>query len=346
MATTGAPAEHATRQPRAYGEAVLSARIRDRPEDFKVDELSSFEPSGSGEHLLLTVRKRGMTTAFAARTLAAWAGINDMGIGYAGLKDRQAVTMQRFSVHLPKRVAPDLATLESGDMQVVDHAWHNRKLSRGALAGNRFTLVLRDVAGARDAIEDRLVRIGAGGVPNYFGEQRFGRDGDNVEAARAMFTGQRVRREQRSIYLSAARSELFNAALAQRVLRADWNHGLAGEVWMLDGTHSVFGPEPLSVQHAERSAAMDIHPTGPMWGLGALRSSEDCMKLEMDAVAAHADLRAGLEQAGLKQERRSLRVRVAGLHWQWLDSAMLEISFTLAPGSYATEVLAELVNTR
>ncbi len=320
--------------------------MRSAPEDFRVEELASFEASGSGEHLLLTLRKRGMNTAFAARALASWAGINEMGIGYAGLKDRQAVTVQRFSVHLPKRIAPDLALLESDDLQVVAHSWHNRKLSRGALAGNRFTLVLRGIQGERDAIEERLGQIRAGGVPNYFGEQRFGRGGDNVDAARAMFNGQRMRREQRSIYLSAARSELFNAVLAQRVAQADWNRGIAGEVWMLDGTHSVFGPEPLCAELAERSAAMDIHPTGPMWGSGALRCSEACLALETAAVDAHADLRAGLEQAGLKQERRSLRVRVTELQWRWLDDDALEVAFTLAPGSYATEVLAELGEIR
>ena len=90
--------------PRAHGAPALQARIRTTPEDFRVDELPGFEPSGSGEHLLLTVEKRGINTAFAARRLAEWAGVGEMAIGYAGLKDRHAVTRQRFSVHLPKKV--------------------------------------------------------------------------------------------------------------------------------------------------------------------------------------------------------------------------------------------------
>lgn len=332
--------------PRAYGQAVLAARFRSTPEDFRVEELASFAATGEGEHLLLTVRKRGMNTAFAAKKLAAWAGIAEMGVGYAGLKDRHAVTSQRFSVHFPRRVSPDLALLEAEDFSVLDHAWHNRKLSRGALAGNRFVLVLRELRGERGPIEDRLRAIAAGGIANYFGEQRFGREGDNVESARRMFAGERVRREQRSIYLSAARSALFNAVLARRVEAGNWNTGLDGEVWMLDGTQSVFGPEPMDATLAERVQRQDIHPTGPMWGSGELRSQDACRALETAAVEAFADLRAGLEAAGLRQERRSLRVRVGALEWQWLDAEALQLSFQLAPGAYATELLAELGEVR
>ena len=126
MSATPQDAITPSRLPRAFGEAVLTARFRSTPEDFFVEEIASFEPSGEGEHLLLTVEKRGMNTVFAAKMLASWAGIAEMGIGFAGMKDRHALTRQRFSVHLPKRVAPDLALLESADLHVVDHSWHNR----------------------------------------------------------------------------------------------------------------------------------------------------------------------------------------------------------------------------
>jgi tRNA pseudouridine13 synthase len=332
----------ALRLPRAYGDAVLTARFRVAPEDFFVEELPAFEPAGQGEHLLLTIEKRGMNTAFAAKRIAQWAGIPEMGIGYAGMKDRHAVTRQRVSVHLPKRVAPDLDTLQSDDLRVLESHWHNRKLPRGALAGNRFVLTPRDVQGDRDAIETRLASIRDHGLPNYFGEQRFGRDGDNVEAARCMFAGQRVKREQRSIFLSAARSELFNAVLAARIDAGNWRDGAEGEVWMLDGTHSVFGPEPLSAELQERAARLDIHPTGPLWGAGELRSSQIVRSIEEAATAPFADLRAGLEKADMKQERRALRVRVSGLHWDWPEEAVLQLNFVLAPGAYATGLLAEL----
>ena len=335
-----------TRLARAFGEAVLQARFRVAPEDFFVEELPAFAPSGEGEHLLLTIEKRGLNTAFVAKRLAQWAGIAEMGVGYAGLKDRHAVTRQRFSVHLPKKVSPDVAALDGDDLKVLEQHWHQRKLPRGALAGNRFVLVLRELVGERPAIEDRLRAILASGVPNYFGEQRFGREAANIEAARRMFAGERVKREQRSILLSAARSALFNAVLAARVARGDWSSGAVGDVWMLDGTHSVFGPTDLDETLRERVQAQDVHPTGPMWGLGELRSSGDVRALEQETTNAFADLRVGLEAAGLKQERRALRMRVPGLEWRWLGGDALQLSFELAPGSYATEVLAELGDVR
>ena len=330
------------RHPRAFGQAVLSAHFRSVPEDFLVEEIASFQPSGEGEHLLLTVEKRGMNTAFVAKRLAAWGGIAEMGVGYAGMKDRHALTRQRFSVHFPKRVAPDIGLLEAPDLHVLEHCWHNRKLSRGALAGNRFVLLLRDVNGEQPSIEQRLESIRQHGIPNYFGEQRFGRDGDNVAAARRMFAGERVRREQRSIYLSAARSEIFNAVLARRIEAGSWNTGADGEVWMLEGSQSVFGPEPDSDHLRQRADSQDIHPTGPMWGAGELRSRDAVRELEHAVVAPFADLCRGLEAAGMKQERRALRVRVRDLDWRWPATDQLELRFALMPGSYATEVLAEL----
>ncbi|WP_233433458.1 tRNA pseudouridine(13) synthase TruD [Lysobacter soli] len=326
--------------------------MRTTPEDFVVEELPGFEPSGAGEHLLLTVEKRGMNTGFAAKYIAQWAGVDEVAIGYAGLKDRHAVTRQRFSVHLPKKVAPDLSTLDFAQgeerLTVVEHTWHAKKLPRGALAGNRFVLTLRGVSGERAAIEQRLRSIAERGVPNYFGEQRFGRDGDNVANARAMFAGRRVRREQRTLLMSAARSELFNRVLAQRVQRGSWDTPLDGEVWMLDGSRSVFGPEPFDDALAQRLASFDIHPTGPLWGRGELRSTGDAARLETEALSGEEALalRAGLEAEGLKQERRALRLKPAELTWSWREDDVLEVAFALPPGAYATVVLAELGDVR
>ncbi len=328
----------------AFGDAALTAQIRSAPEDFFVEELPAFDPAGEGEHLLLTVEKRGLNTAFVAKELARWAGIAEMGIGYAGLKDRHAVTRQRFSVHLPKKVAPPLETLQIEGLKVLESAWHNRKLPRGALAGNRFVLALRSVEGDREAIDARLAEIASRGVPNWFGEQRFGRDGGNVAKALAMFGGRRVRRDERSILLSSARSELFNRVLASRVGNGSWDGPLDGEVWMLDGSRSVFGPEPWNDELAQRLARFDIHPGGPLWGAGELRSVGECARVELAALADDVALRlrAGLEAAGLKQERRALRLKVAELAWDWPDAATLQLSFALSPGTYATAVLHEL----
>ena len=328
--------------PRAFGDAVLTARIRTEVEDFLVEELPAFDASGEGEHLLLTIEKRGMNTAFAAKRIAAWADVAEMGVGYAGMKDRHAVTRQRFSVHLPKRIAPEIAALESDGMRVLDSVWHARKLHRGALRGNRFVLRLREVVGEHEAIESRLRALSTQGFPNYYGEQRFGRDGGNLIAARQMFNGQRVKREQRGILLSAARSELFNTVLSARVMDGSWHTGLPGELWMLDGSRSVFGPETHSDALAERAKTQDIHPTGPLWGRGNLRTDGVCRALEEATLEFAADIRAGLEQAGLKQERRGLRIPARTLGWSWRDAHTLELAFELPAGSYATALLHAL----
>lgn len=329
---------------RAHGEAALTARIRSVPEDFAVDEIDAFVASGAGEHLLLTVEKRGMNTAFAAKRIAAWAGVAESAIGYAGLKDRHALTRQRFSVWIPKKIAPDIDTLQSEDLRVLEHAWHSRKLPRGALAGNRFALTLREVEGDTAAIEARLNAIAERGVPNYFGEQRFGRGGDNVSKALSMFAGRRVAREERGHLLSAARSELFNRVLAARVAASCWDTGLDGEVWVLDGSRSVFGPEPWSDMLAERLARFDIHPSGPLWGRGELRTQADARALELATLDDEhlRALREGLERAGMDQERRALRLRPEGLDFDWPEPGVLRLRFSLPAGCYATTVLAEL----
>ena len=333
-----------TALPTAHGTPALSAAIRTTPDDFFVEEIDAFLPSGQGEHLLLTVEKRGMNTAFAAKLIAQWAGVAEMAIGYAGLKDRHAITRQRFSVQLPGRPLPDLEPLQAQGLRVLGHAWHAKKLPRGALAGNRFRLVLREVHGDRDAIATRLQAIADAGVPNYFGEQRFGRDGANLGNALAMFAGQRVARAQRTYLLSAARSELFNQVLAARVRDGSWNRGLDGEVWALDGSRSVFGPEPWSEALAERIERFDIHPSAPLWGRGDLRSAGAARQVEEAALAGDTAmaLRLGLESAGLRQERRATRLRPGAVAWTWQGDDALVVEFTLPPGAYATTVLAEL----
>ena len=329
----------------AHGEPVMRAKIRSQPEDFFVEEIDSFPASGSGEHLLLSIEKREKNTAEVAQKIARWAGVADSAVSYAGLKDRNAVTRQRFSVWLPKKTAPDLTGLAQEGVRLLAGHWHSRKLPRGALAGNRFVLCLREVAGEREAIEARLAAIASMGVPNYFGEQRFGCDGENLEKARAMFAGRRVKRELRSILLSAARSEIFNQILAVRVQAGNWNQALEGEVFMLAGSQSIFGPEPLDEAIQTRLAAFDIHPTGALWGRGELRSQQSLAALETRIAAQHPDLCAGLEQAGLKQERRSLRLMPENFTWQWLAPDVLQFAFQLPPGSYATTVLRELFGT-
>ena len=328
--------------PRALVTAPISGRIRCSPEDFVVEELPSFGATGEGEHLLLTIRKRGMNTVFCAERIARWAGIDVCDVSYAGMKDRHAVTTQRFSVRLPKKIAPDVTLLNDDECQVLDANWHNRKLARGALAGNRFTLMLRELQGGREVLESGLRILAEQGVPNYFGEQRFGAEQTNVGKALGMFEGRRVDPAKRSIYLSAARSHLFNQVLAMRVEQRIWNTAMDGEVWMLEGTKSIFGPEPMNDDIAARCAALDIHPTGPLWGAGALRSTQAVFELESQLSVLQPALCQGLETADLRQERRALRLLPKDLSWRFVDENSLDLHFELPPGAYATSVLAEL----
>ncbi|QIK81922.1 tRNA pseudouridine(13) synthase TruD [Lysobacter sp. HDW10] len=329
--------------PRSAAPVITQASIRNELDDFIVEEVSSFDAFGSGEHLLLTLRKRGLSTHALIEHVATWAGVPTSAIGYAGLKDKHAVTTQRLTVWLPKRKSPDIATLNTDAIEVIEAVWHNRKLSTGALKGNRFTLVLRDVAGDPEAIRARVSDIAQHGVPNYYGEQRFGRFGDNVAQARDMFAGKRVARETRSLLLSAARSDMFNQVLAQRVEAGTWRAALAGDVFMLDGSQSIFGPVEDDESIHARLESGDIHPTGPLWGRGDLRTQADAQSLETEVLMSTDNdaLRTGLEAAGMKQERRSLRLRVRDLH-ATQEGTTLTLQFALDPGSYATTVLHAL----
>ena len=329
------------------GQPKVCGVIRKRPEDFQVDEVLGFDLTGEGEHVCLHIRKRNSNTAFVAKQIARLAGVRNMDVSCAGLKDRHAVTTQWFSVYLSNNPEPDWSQLNNDDVAVLTVKRHNRKLRRGALKGNRFRIVVRELSGEVAPLDERLKRIAEQGVPNYFGEQRFGHDGDNLKKARAMFSGEfKVRnRDKRSLYLSAARSEIFNQVLGKRVEAGQWNQPLDGDVMMLDGSHSVFTVDAVDEEIKRRVSEYDIHPTGPLWGRGALSSQADVQTMEQ-GVAEHYELFCnGLERAGMKQERRPLRLSVAELAWQRLDDS-LNIEFFLGSGSYATTVLREVVGVR
>ncbi|GAP66384.1 tRNA pseudouridine synthase, TruD family [Mizugakiibacter sediminis] len=331
--------------PHAHGCPPLTARLRAAPEDFVVEEILGYAADGEGEHALLIVEKRGANTEWVARELARFAGVPPVAVGYAGLKDRHAVTRQAFSVQLGRRADPDWSAFPHAEVRVLAAARHRRKLKRGALAGNRFVLALREVSGDREAAERTLVALSARGAPNYFGEQRFGRGGDNLAQARAMFAGRRVDRATRGLLLSATRSHLFNAALAERVRRQAWDTPLDGELWCLDGSRSWFGPQAFDAGLAARLRAFDIHPSGPLWGRGDTPAADACGELERGIAAQWPELVAGLEAAGLEHERRPLRLRPHELTWTWQGVETLQLSFVLPAGAYATSMVRELART-
>lgn len=324
----------------ALGKPEATGIIRAIPEDFQVDEVLGFELTGEGEHVCLHIRKRNSNTAFVAKQIARLAGVKNMDVSYAGMKDRNAVTTQWFSVYLSNKAEPDWQQLNSDEAQVLEVKRHNRKLRRGALKGNRFIIKVTELCADKTLLEKRLQTIQKAGVPNYFGDQRFGRD--NLEKASAMFNGTvKVKnREKRSIYLSAARSAIFNAALSKRVELGNWNQPLAGDTMMLNGSRSVFSIAEVDEVIQQRVDAGDIHPTGPLWGRGKLDSSAAVDAFEHEIAERFRDWCQGLERAGLKQERRALRLLVTEFDWK-LEQDSLTLNFFLPSGCYATTVIRE-----
>ncbi len=329
----------------AYGQPSVSGVIRSNPEDFQVDEVLGFDLTGEGEHVCLHIRKRNSNTAFVAKQIAKLAGVKNMDVSYAGLKDRNAVTTQWFSIYISNKPEPDWTQLNNEEVEVLEVKRHNRKLRRGALQGNRFTLVVRELEGDVALLEARFNLINQYGVPNYFGEQRFGHDHGNLEKARGMFAGEfKVKnRDKRSIYLSAARSEIFNQVLNQRVADNTWRQAVDGDVMMLNGSSSVFATEKVDEEITRRIAENDILPTGVLWGRGSLATQAAAAEIEHAVSERYPLFCEGLEKAGMNQERRALRLQVKDLQWQ-IEKENLTLTFFLGAGSYATTVLREVVN--
>ncbi len=333
--------------PRAYGPAPARGRIKQHSDDFSVEEILGFEPEGEGPHAWLQIRKRDTNTRWLAGALARLAGVAVRDVGYAGLKDRTAVTTQWFSVPIEGRSSPDWGAIASAEVEVLRVTRHRKKLRRGVLKGNRFRIRVQGLEGDTHALERRVRELDANGVPNYFGEQRFGRDSGNVASAWEMLAeGKRVRdRDRRGLYLSAARSMLFNRVLARRVAEGSWCRALPGEALMLDGSHSVFNLAEPDADIGARLARMDVHPTGPMWGRGDALASGEALALEEAALAGCAAWRDGLDAAGLKRARRALRVPLAELGVAFEATDRLMVSFALPAGAYATMAVRELVDS-
>lgn len=330
--------------PFAYGQPLGSARLRSMPADFFVDEILGFSPSGEGEHLFVQVRKRERTTEQVGSFLARALGVPRNAVGYAGMKDKWAITQQWFSVHLPGR-SVDLPLGEFGPgIELLAACRHDKKLRRGVLRGNRFRLRLRAVEAPAAAISARLAQIGHYGVPNYFGEQRFGRRGDNVTQARELLAGRlRVRdRALRGILLSAARSYLFNQVLAERLRQGLWDRAVAGDLLMLDGRNSLFPVAAIDAAIRHRLAAQEIHPSGPLCGRDGPQPTAAAAALEQQVLSAETELVAGLAAAGLEGARRALRLRVSDLAWWFPAPGEVELDFSLPAGAYATSVVREL----
>lgn len=329
--------------PYAYAGPVARAIMRAAPEDFIVEEIPIVEPDGAGEHVWLHIRKRNTNTEWLGRQIARLAEVRPMDVGFAGLKDRNAVTSQWFSVYLAAKAEPDWSQLANEEIEILTVTRHSRKLRRGGLKGNRFLLTLREIDGDIAQIEQRLELIAERGVPNYFGPQRFGHDGENLQAAAEMFAGVRrkQKRDKRSIYLSAARSMLFNRVLGKRVSDASWDKILPGEVCVLDGRRGSFSAEAGDAELGARLSAGEIHPSAPLWGRGNSHVASEVAVLESNVLETSGAWRDGLELAGLDMERRASRLMLRDAAWQ-AQARELSLSFSLNAGSYATAVVREV----
>lgn len=305
--------------PYAFGTPAASALFRQTAADFQVDEMLGFSPDGSGEHVYLHIQKRGENTGWIAREIAALAGVKEMDVGFGGRKDRHAITTQWFSVYLPPgKPEPDWNLLANDQVSLLAATRHARKLRRGEHQANRFQIRLRHVTTANPVqLEQRVEAVLRQGVPNYFGEQRFGNSGGNLEAVERVLIERKPARSrsEKGMIISAARSWLFNQVLAERIRRADWREAIAGE---------------------PGSSA-----TGPLWGRGRPLVQGELALVEQQVLAPWSSWCDALEHQGLSQERRPLLLQPVDSSWQWQDGDLL-LSFTLAAGEFATSVLREV----
>lgn len=328
--------------PTAHGFDRPAASFKLTPEDFRVVEQLPMQTSGDGEHLWLTLRKTGQNTEWLARQLAKWAGVKSRDIGYAGLKDRHAVTEQTFSVHLPGKASPSLDTLVLPGTEIIAADRHHQKLRTGQLVGNHFVIRLKHLPqNSFDYITACWQQVVEHGVPNYFGDQRFGHEGNNVIRGVECLIGQaRLPRQHRSIYLSAVRSYLFNHLLSERVTQSSWNKLLNHDfVQFTEGKTGFYcvAPEPMDIDRVSQGKAS---PCASLPGV----SHDDFPELENREAKVLAEYQAivsGLVDQGVKRQFRKLRTYPERSSIEFIESDVV-VKFFLPAGSYATVVLSEV----
>lgn len=327
----------------AYGRPLCTGQIKVAADDFIVEEILPFVPDGSGEHVFLRIEKVHQNTEYVARILARHAEVRQRDIGYAGLKDRHGRTTQWFSVWLPGKDVDNWSAVENDDIHILDISRHSRKLKRGVLKENRFVIRVRFIEGDSSSLSEKLVVIRDEGFPNYYGEQRFGHQGRNVEQAAAMFEGKKLKKELRPIILSAARSFLFNQILSERVGLNLWSSLVTGDVVKLDQSNSHFKSQIGDEDLEKRIRSHDVHPASVLWGTGLGQTSDQAADFEDQVINAYPVLAKGLEKEKLEKDYRSLRVVPANLNWMFENTETLLIRFSLPSGSYATSLLRELI---
>lgn len=330
-----------------HGKPLSSGTLKSIPEDFVVKEDLGFELDGEGEHVMVRVEKTGCNTLYVAEQLAKFAKISARAVSYAGLKDRHAVTEQWFCLQMPGKDTPDFSAWQLEGCRVLAVTRQKRKLRIGSLKGNQFEITLRDITNADD-VEQRLQKVAKLGVPNYFGEQRFGRDGQNLVQARRWANQEITVRERnkRSFYLSAARSAMFNDIASARIANNTAQHAMLGDALQLTGRGSWFvatAEELDSLQARLQSSELSV--TAPLPGDGDLGTQQDALAFEIQCLEQdYQPFMALMKNERVSPARRAVLVKPQNLQWQWLDSSTVKLDFFLNSGSFATSVVREIIN--
>ena len=310
--------------------------------DFVVKEQLGYDMSGDGEFVAVKVRKTDCNTLFVGEQLAKFAGISARNMSYAGLKDRKAVTEQWFSLQMPGQPTPDFSQFSLEGVEILDVTRHQRKIRIGSLQGNHFEILLRN-AEETDELKVRLDFLAKNGFPNYFTEQRFGRDGNNLTQALRWANGEiKVKdRNKRSFYLSAARSDMFNLIVSKRIELNLAQQILVGDVLQLNGSHSWFVVDESEdlAQLQQRLAQQDVLLTAPLIG----EEEKSAVDFEHEIFAQHQALFALMRQERMKAARRPILMQPQHFQWQFEPNG-LRLQFALPAGSYATALIRELVN--
>lgn len=310
--------------------------------DFVVKEQLGYDMSGDGEFVAVKVRKTDCNTLFVGEQLAKFAGISARNMSYAGLKDRKAVTEQWFSLQMPGQPTPDFSQFSLEGVEILDVTRHQRKIRIGSLQGNHFEILLRNVE-ETDELKVRLDFLAKNGFPNYFTEQRFGRDGNNLTQALRWANGEiKVKdRNKRSFYLSAARSEMFNLIVSKRMELNLAQQILVGDVLQLNGSHSWFVVDESEdlAQLQQRLAQQDVLLTAPLIG----EEEKSAVDFEHEIFAQHQALFDLMRQERMKAARRPILIHPQHFQWQFEPNG-LRLQFALPAGNYATALIRELVN--
>lgn len=329
-----------------HGKPLSTGKLKSQPEDFIVKEDLGFELDGEGEHVMVRIEKTGCNTLFVAEQLAKFAKISARSVSYAGLKDRNAVTEQWFCLQMPGKETPDFSLWQLDGCRVIATTRQKRKLRIGTLKGNQFELTIRDISVPED-VEARLQKVAEQGIPNYFGEQRFGRDGQNLTQA-LRWANQEItvrERNKRSFYLSAARSAMFNHVASERIENQTINQVLLGDALQLTGRGSWFvaTAEELPTLQA-RVASGELSITAPLPGDGELGTQEDALVFETNSLESYHSLMTLMKNERVSSTRRAMIVKPQNLQWQWIDQTTLKLNFFLNSGSFATSVVREIIN--